>query len=270
MDPETTSRLRLWRIIRAFSAAVTLLAVAALGTFAVTGANSVNRYTRVTKHTTVVVAASATNPVTPVGAVATGPLPSGELDQPPPLTVTAAPESAITPLTTTTASITPAPTPGPTPAATSPAPTSTPGGVTTVPAPSDLPACPLPLTAANSGGLQSLVGFAPFFGPFSSEAFAAAPLFQPFLQDIGPFLVALANAYGTESSSLAPLVTQLESFENDGFTVISPLYGPHRSQFLTDESALATALAPLAKGVASNAEASCLVDVEAVLTQAAS
>jgi hypothetical protein len=162
-----------------------------------------------------------------------------------------------------------APAPASDPAAQSSAPAPTTGVTSALPTPADLPACPLPLKApANPGGLQSLVGFAPFFGPFSSEAFAAAPLFQPFLQAIGPFLVAMANAYATAWPSLAPLVAQLESFENEGFTLISPLYGPHRSQFLAAESALATALAPLAKDLASNSTTSCLVDVEAVLTGA--
>ena len=57
----------------------------------------------------------------------------------------------------------------------------------------------------------------------------------------------MANAYATAWPSLAPLVAQLESFENEGFTLISPLYGPHRSQFLAAESALAKAAAPAAE-----------------------
>jgi hypothetical protein len=271
MPPDTGGGTRLWHVIRAVSAAVTLLAVATLGTIAVTVTGTGGRHTTVIKHTTVVQRVAAAHPAT---SAATVPTPSVALS-PAPLSAVAAPAPASAPLAEATAFTTPTPTPTttPDPAATSPAPTTTPapGGVTSSPTPSELPACPLPLSApANPGGLQSLVGFAPFFGPFSSEAFAAAPLFQPFLQDIGPFLVALANAYGTESPSLAPLVAQFESFENEGFTVILPVYGPHRSQFQADESALATALAPLAKDVANNAAASCVVDVEAVLTQAAS
>jgi hypothetical protein len=113
------------------------------------------------------------------------------------------------------------------------------------------------------------VGLAPLFGPFSSEAFAAAPVFQPPLQDIGPFLVAFANAYAAEEPSLAPLVTQVESLENSGFSVISPYYGPYRSEFLAAESALVTALAPEVKTMATNAATSCVIDIEGVLTAAA-
>jgi hypothetical protein len=129
-----------------------------------------------------------------------------------------------------------------------------------------LPACPLGLSApANPGGLQSLIGFAPFFGPFSSEAFAAAPVFQPLLQAIGPFLVAMANAYAPYAPSLAPLVSQVEAAENQGFTLLAPLYGPYRDQLLSSEAALATALAPVVEAVVSNAATACLVDIEAGL-----
>ncbi len=134
------------------------------------------------------------------------------------------------------------------------------------PTPNDLPACPLPLaTPANPGGLQSLIPLAPFFGPFSSEAFAMAPLFQPLLQDIGPFLVAFANGYTATAPALAPLVSQLEALENEGFSVLSPLYGPYRTQLLAAESSVATALAPLAKAAGVNEGTSCLVDLEAEL-----
>lgn len=135
--------------------------------------------------------------------------------------------------------------------------------------PSDLPSCPYPLAApADPGGLQSLIPFAPLFGPFSSEAFAMAPLFQPFLQTVGPFLVSFANAYGAFAPALAPLVTQVENFENEGFNLLSPLYTPYRSKFLSAETQLANALAPLATAVAINAPVSCLVDVEGLLTEA--
>lgn len=107
------------------------------------------------------------------------------------------------------------------------------------------------------------------FGPFSSEAFAAAPLFAPLLQTIGPFLVAFAHAYAANSPAVAPFVTQLESLENEGFNVLSLLYTPYRSQVLQAESSLATALAPTATAVGENAGTSCLVDIEALVAQAA-
>jgi hypothetical protein len=141
------------------------------------------------------------------------------------------------------------------------------GGAAPGPTPSDLPACPvssLP-TPADPGGLQSLVGFAPLFGPFSSEAFAGAPLFQPFLEAIGPFLQAFANAYAPYAADFAPFFAQIEALENSGYGVLAPLYGPYRSQFLSAESALATALSPVIKALAANPGTSCLVDIEAEL-----
>jgi hypothetical protein len=108
------------------------------------------------------------------------------------------------------------------------------------------------------------------FGPFSSEAFAAAPLFAPLLQPIGPFLVDFANLYAANSPALAPLVSQLEAIENQGFNALSPFYGPYRAEMLTAESNLATALEPTAKALGENQATSCLVDLEGMLTASAS
>lgn len=123
--------------------------------------------------------------------------------------------------------------------------------------------------ATQQGGLASLVGLSPLFGPFSAEAFAAAPLFQPLLQPFGPFLVTFASEYAAAKPSLVPIITQVESLEDSGFTAISPFYTPYRSQFLTAETSLATALGPLVTAAAANSATSCLVDVEAVLTAVA-
>jgi hypothetical protein len=132
-----------------------------------------------------------------------------------------------------------------------------------------LPACPFPLPSpAQSGGLQSLVGLSPLFGPFSAEAFASAAAFQPVLELFGPFLVEFASLYATVEPTLAPLISQITAFENEGFALLSPFYGPYRTQFLTAETTLATALAPFAQTLASNPASSCLVDVEGMLTAA--
>jgi hypothetical protein len=255
------------RLARLGAAVVTVGAVAALAAFAVTGGGTVTVHTTVTKHTTVIkeksiaTAAPASAPVSPA---ATAPSLVAPTD---PLTSAATavvPEVAMPPVTATGSG---APTPG-TAAAAATAPTtpSPSGGNGT---PSDLPSCPYPLAApADPGGLQSLIPFAPLFGPFSSEAFAMAPLFQPFLQTVGPFLVSFANAYGAFAPALAPLVTQVENFENEGFNLLSPLYTPYRSKFLSAETQLANALAPLATAAAINAPVSCLVDVEGLLTEA--
>jgi hypothetical protein len=126
---------------------------------------------------------------------------------------------------------------------------------------------PLPTTTAT-GGLQSLIGFAPLFGPFSAEAFASAAAFQPLLELFGPFLVTFAKDYAPVAPSLAPLLAQVESLENQGYALLAPLYAPYRSQFLTAETALATALAPAASTLLDNPLSACVVDIEGVLTAA--
>jgi hypothetical protein len=265
------------RAVRNASAVVTVLAVAALGILASQNAHAVTTHT-VTRHTTVVTRVdaptAAQSPASPVGL--SEPVPSVPL-------VTSAPVVTTTAIPAVeTASLTPAPTsqappvaPAAPETATSTATgTGTPAGPGTGPTsttqPQAIPVCPLPVAAPSEpGGLASIVGLAPLFGPLSSEAFAAAPVFQPPLQDIGPFLVAFANEYAAAEPSLAPLAAQVESLENSGYSVASPLYGPYRSEFLAAESALATALAPTVKTLATNAATSCVIDIEGALTTAA-
>jgi len=258
--------------LRNASAAVTVLAVAALGAFALSDADTVITHT-LTKHTTVVKLTSAPKAqdlgTAPARTTADSMLvPAAPLEasvgaptsDPTTLAAPAVGAPTASPPAVAVAAAAPTPTPSPTSTATAP------------PAPAELPACPLPLSAPSptqQGGLASLVGLSPLFGPFSSEAFAAAPLFQPLLQNFGPFLVAFADGYAAAEPSLVPLIAQVESLETSGFSVVSPIYTPYRSQFLTSEAALATALAPLVKTAAANAATSCVVDIEAVLIAAA-
>jgi hypothetical protein len=120
--------------------------------------------------------------------------------------------------------------------------------------------------ATVHGGLQSLIAFAPLFGPFSAEAFASAAAFQPLLELFGPLLVNFASQYTTVQPELTPLINQVESLENEGFAVISPLYLPYRTEFLSAETELATAVAPFAQALATNPAATCVVDIESALT----
>ena len=152
---------------------------------------------------------------------------------------------------------------------------TSPGSVSTSPSKSGVnstaaaPACPLALPVpAQAGGLASLIGLAPLLGPFTAEAFAPAAAYQPVLQVLGPLLVEFAKEYAVAEPSLTPLINQIKSLENQGFTVLSPLYGPYRTYVLSLETALATALAPFAQLAASNPASSCLVDVEGILTSA--
>jgi hypothetical protein len=255
------------RVVRNASAVVTVLSVAALATLMVSGAGSATKHTvtkrmKVMTHVAAPAAHAKGSSAQPAASPATALVPAA------PLTSSGAiSASGATPAVRAATAAAPV-----TLSATgTPAATGTTGSTTTTaPVANAIPLCPLPLASpAQQGGLQSLIGLSPLFGPFSSEAFAAAPLFQPLLQDFGPFLIAFANSYVTVEPSLAPLIAAVESFENTGFTAVSPLYGPYRSEFLAAETKLATALAPLVTTVASNVATSCFVDIEGMLAGAA-
>jgi hypothetical protein len=267
-------RTRLLRTLRLASATLTVLAVGALGFFAATGGATVTRRTTVVRQATPA-RASTTRPQAPAtgprlsegagssdgaSALAADPVLAASSFSPSGAAVSsAAGQAAAGPSATTPGS-----------PATPAAPASGSGPAPAAPTPGDLPACPLPLDApADPGGLQSLVSFAPYLGPFSSEAFAMAPAVQPVLQTAGPFLVALANGYASAPPSATALATQVETLENEGYTVLSPLYGPNRSQLLDAETQLAAALAPAAEAAGDNEATSCLVDIEAALVPAA-
>jgi hypothetical protein len=257
-------RTRRLRLVRVISALLTVISVVALGLMTWGGTGTV------TKHTTVIKRVAATAKSSPLpaskepttSAPASATSPSGLID-PTPLTSTALGAPTDPPIATA-ANVT-APSAG---TATTTTPTApTPAG-SAAPTPA-LPACPFPLpTPAQTGGLESLISLSPLFGPFSAEAFASAAAFQPVLELFGPFLVEFASLYATAEPSLAPLVSQLEALENDGFALISPYYLTYRTQFLTAETTLASALAPFAQTLVSNPAASCLVDVEGILTSA--
>jgi hypothetical protein len=249
------------RLIRTTSALVTVVALTLLGLVVAESGGSVTRHTVVSRHEVPARVRLAAPPSVPsAAAVPSASSAAPTLVAPTPLVITptaavaSAPSGAVVTSAATTA-----------PAATAP---TTPGAVP--PAAADvLPACPLPLpTTTASGGLQSLIGFAPLFGPFSAEAFASAATFQPLLELIGPFLVTFAKDYAPAAPSLAPLLAQVESLENEGYSLIAPFYGPYRSQFLKAETALATALAPVASSLVDNPASACVVDLEGVLTAA--
>jgi hypothetical protein len=126
--------------------------------------------------------------------------------------------------------------------------------------------CPIDLPEpAHDGGLQSLITFAPAFGPFKDEAFAAAAAYQPLLQLLGPILAQYPKFAPTLDPALAPLLTAFEGVLNQGFTLLGPYYTPYRQKILKAESDLATALAPYSQKLAASPLAGCLVDLEAAL-----
>jgi len=182
----------------------------------------------------------------------------------PPIAATASPiaatASTAAPPAPAVATVTTVP---PTPnSALSPQPTSQPGFITAT--------CPLGLSPpAQPGGLASLIGLAPLFGPFSSEAFAMAPAYAPVVSLFGPFVVQFVNTYNGAQPSLAPLLGVWEQMVNAGFNVFEPLYGPQRRQVIGYETQLATILAPYSTEMVNNPAGACLVDLEGMLTAAA-
>jgi hypothetical protein len=248
--------------IRNGAAAVTLVAVAVLGLVAAESGGTVVRHTVVTKHETRVV----NHTTAPKSSTPTQSAPvASSVPDTAPVSEAAAPATPVAPDPVTLASSTPATTP----ATTTTTPTTTTGSSLPTTTANDIPACPAGLAApAQSGGLQSLIGFAPLFGPFSSEAFAMAPSFQPVLELIGPFLTAFANYYAPEAPTLAPLLNAVDSLETEGYSLLAPLFGPYQTQFLTAETKLAAALAPDASLLVDNPAASCVIDIEASLTSA--
>lgn len=251
MSP-TTSRFKL---VRTLSAVITLASVGVLSLVVAESGGTVSKHTVVTRHV-VHSRVKEALPATPAPSLTPGTTP----------VATAAPATTptvTTPVVTAPASTTPATTPTPT----APSPTTTGTTIPDVTA-AALPACPLGLSSPkNLGGLESLIGFAPVFGPFSAEAFASAAAFQPVLELIGPFLVAFANAYAPYSAAFAPLLNTIESLENTGYAaLIEPLSAAYQTQLLTAETQLATALAPGASALLDNPASSCLVDIEGLLT----
>lgn len=183
-------------------------------------------------------------PIAPPAAATVAP------DGPAPRVVPAAPHRPALPTPSTSAA----------PAPPSPAPAS--------PVSAQQP-CPIPLKApAQTGGLQSLIDFAPAFGPFSAEAFAAASAYQPMLQLLGPILA----QYPALAPKLSPVIDPLIQLSGQGLTVvyglIEPLYAPYRQQVLQAETRLAAALAPYAQQLANSPLGGCIVGLEAALVSA--
>jgi hypothetical protein len=254
-----SSRLK---FVRAASAAVTLVSAGVLGLVVAESGGTVTKHTVTTRHVvhTPVTEAQPATPATPTPTASAAPVASALAPTSTAATSTPAPSPVVTTAASTATTPSVAPTP---PSPSTPTTTAIPGVTANA-----LPACPLGLSApTNSGGLQSLIGFAPVFGPFSAEAFASAAAFQPVLELIGPFLVAFANAYAPYSTAFAPLLTAVESLENLGYsTLIEPFSAAYQTELLTAETQLATALAPGASALLDNPVSSCVVDIEGLLT----
>lgn len=164
--------------------------------------------------------------------------------------------------TTTTPAATPSPSATPTATPTDPTPT-VPGNV-------KIARCPIPIkepSSESSGGLKSLIDFAPAFGPFSAEAFAAAAAYQPALQLIGPILAQYPKYSDQFKPVLTPFLGAFGTVLDAGFAVVGPLYAPYRQQVLEAESKLAAAIAPLTQELVASPLAGCVVELQAALLE---
>lgn len=143
--------------------------------------------------------------------------------------------------------------------------TSGPG---TPPATARIARCTIPIKEpTTSGGLQTLIGFAPAFGPFKDEAFAAAAVYQPVLQLLGPILAKYPQIAPKIEPAMAPFLDAFAGLLNQTFTLIAPLYTPYRQDVLAAEAQLAAALAPIVQSLATSPLGGCIVELQAVLLE---
>lgn len=131
-------------------------------------------------------------------------------------------------------------------------------------------ACPqLGLPAPGSvGGVQSLVRIIPLFGPFSPEAFAMLPAFQPGIDALGPLFPVFASGLDDAAPVLDVVVPVVQQLGEQGFAALQPLYGPVREDVLAGERAFAAQLAPVVAALADAPGSECLVALEGVLAEA--
>jgi hypothetical protein len=132
--------------------------------------------------------------------------------------------------------------------------------------PSTLAPCPLGLAVpTEQAGLANLVPLVPFFGPFSPEAFAMVPAFEPGFPLFGPAIIAGGEFLGQLDPALSAAAPVVNGLEDEGFTAVSPLYRPVRPQVLAGEAQLAATLRPHVAAFASSPGASCVPAALAVL-----
>jgi hypothetical protein len=146
----------------------------------------------------------------------------------------------------------PAAAPNPSPASPAPAPPAP------APTTNGLAPCPLGLAVPTEpAGLANLVGLVPLFGPFSPEAFAMVPAFEPAFPLFGPLIVSGGQQLDAHADEMNALVGVVHPLEQAGYDTLSPLYGPYRQQFLAGEATVAGALEPGVAAFASAPGASC-------------
>lgn len=138
---------------------------------------------------------------------------------------------------------------------------STPASGTPTPPPNanPLPPCPLGLAVpTQQAGVANLVQLVPLFGPFSPEAFAMVPGFEPAFPVFGPLIVSGGKQLDAHAAQMNTVVGVVHPLEQQGFDALSPLYGPYRQQFLAGEASVASAMAPGAAAFANAPGVSCV------------
>ena len=116
----------------------------------------------------------------------------------------------------------------------------------------------------EQAGLADLVSLVPLFGPFSPEAFAFMPAFEPAFPLAGPMIIAGGEQLAAHQAELDAIVAASRPVELAAFEALLPFYGPYRAQFLAAEGDLASTIAP---GVAALAAAPGATCVPAALAQ---
>ena len=110
-----------------------------------------------------------------------------------------------------------------------------------------------------------LLALVPLFGPFSPEAFAMMPAFEPGFPLFGPLIVEGGKQLDAHPDEMNALVGVVHPLEQNGFDAMSPLYGPYRQQFLDGEASLAGALQPGVAAFAGMPGATCVPAAQAAL-----
>ncbi|WP_068271762.1 hypothetical protein [Aldersonia kunmingensis] len=127
-------------------------------------------------------------------------------------------------------------------------------------APVAQPPCPIGWPAPEKqGGLASLIGLAPLAGPFSSEAFALASVYQPLLRLVGPVLAEIAPVITHYQPVIDPIIKNVQGVEEAVLQAILPYYGPYRDQLIAAEGEVAKVIAPVLERAYTTEAASCLV-----------
>jgi hypothetical protein len=143
-----------------------------------------------------------------------------------------------------------------------PAPATTPAPPTT----NGLGPCPLGLTVPTQpAGLANLVQLVPLFGPFSPEAFAMVPAFEPGFPLFGPLIIEGGQQLDANAAQVNALVGVVHPLEQAGFDALNPLYAPYRQQVLAGEASLASTMKPGVAAFAGLPGATCLPAALALL-----